>query len=787
MKVPLSRLKQFLDVPLETKALCEKLTLLGIEVEKVEGASISFSGVVVGKVLTASPHPNADRLQVATVTDGVQEYQVVCGAKNCRAGLHVAFAKIGASLPDEEGKQWKIKKSKIRDVESWGMLSSLKELGLGPESDGIAELPESWALGTDVSIYYSDPILEVSLTPNLGHCLSIQGIARELAAAYNTKIKKPAFSLNEEIDFPMQISVEDPEKCRRYCSRFIQGVTVGPSPEWLQKQLEACGQRSINNVVDATNYVMLELGQPLHAFDADAISGKKIIVSSQTPYHTIKTLDEKERELPQGVLLICDSKGPLGIAGIMGGQGSAATEKTQNIILEAALFSPAVIRKGAKILDLKTESSKRFERGIDPHGVIFALDHAASLIAQIAGGKVSKLVDIKKEEFLPKEVLFREKRVNEILGTHLSLGEIIPLLERLEMHVHGEHVTVPTYRNDISSEIDLIEEVARIYGYNNIPHRNPRYTSSTIAHAPIYLFEQEVRSTLLEHGLQECITCDLISPEIAKKTAEKGTDPISVLHPRSIEQSVLRTSLLPGLLQAAEHNLRHQVADLPLFEVGRVHFKVEEKFKEQSCAGILLSGKARPHYFDPKPQDVDFFDLKGILENLLEKMRCPRPLFEPSHLHTLHPWRQAKVKIGDAVVAVFGQVHPQLQQMLDLAQPLYFAELNLHDLIKIKKREKKFHPLPLFPGIERDWTLSVKDDTPVAAICHAIETSKSRLLESFFLLGLYKSEKIGKDRKNVTFRFIYRDSNQTIEVEAATKEHQRVTQLVAEKLKDRVV
>ncbi len=788
MKIPLSWLSEFLG-PLHQKEVAERLTLLGIEVEKIEETPLAFSGVVVGKVLSAARHPNAERLQVAAVTDGTEEYQVVCGAPNCRAGIKVAFAKIGASLKDPEGKHSKIKKGKLRDVESFGMLCSSKELGLGIDEDGIIELPENWALGADLSIFYSDPVLEIALTPNLGHCMSVIGLARELGASFNRKVQKPAFSLKEESSFPFKIVVEDQEKCLRYASRLIEGVTVGPSPDWLRKRLEACGLRSINNIVDITNYVMMELGQPLHAFDADKIADQKIIVSSSTSAGQITTLDEKNREIPVGTLLICDPKHPLAIAGVMGGLDSAAKERTKNLLLEAALFAPPAIRKAAKRMDLKTDSSARFERGIDPNNVVFALDRAAFLIQQMAGGKVSSLFDFKKENFLPKKLVLGLSKMNELLGTHLSLSEAVEALVRLEMEVSTSndllHVTVPTYRNDISIQADLVEEVARIYGYNNLPHPTPLYPTSTIPHAPIYIFEQEVRRFLLQQGLQECMTCDLIGPELAKLTEEKGLGPeslISVLHPRSIDQSVLRASLLPGLLQVAQHNFSRQEYDLSLFEVGRIHFKAGEEHKEQSCAGILLTGKDRPHHFDRKSEDVDFLDLKGVIENLI-----PQAIFEPAHLQTLHPGRQAQVKIGEEVVGVFGEVHPRLAKALDLLKPLFFAQLNLHDLFRFKKREKKISPLPAFPGSERDWTLSLKEELPIEAAFQAIASCKSRLLESFFLLDLYKSEKIGKDRKNATFRFIYRDLNKTIEIETVDREHQRLTQFVAEKLKDGLV
>jgi len=798
VKAPLSWINEFLDRPLSAKEAADRLTLLGIEVEKIEETPVAFQGVVVGKVRAAAQHPNADRLRVATVFDGTQEHQVVCGAPNCRAGITVAFAPIGASLKDREGKVFKIKKGKLRDVESFGMICSEEELGLPQAAPGtIMELPEEYAAGTDFSSYYADPVLDISLTPNLGHCLSMLGIARELAASLSSAAKRPAVVFRElaSVKNTVDVSVEDLVETPRYCCRTILGITVGPSPDWLAAKLQKCGLRSINNVVDAANFVMMELGQPLHVFDKDAIAGGKIVVSAKTPYKSLITLDSKEREIPPNTILVCDAEKPLAIAGIMGGLSSSATEKTKNIVIEAAVFSPSFIRKSSRLLDLKTDSSSRFDRGIDPAQVPFALDRAAALIQQVAGGEVaSGRIDIKKEEFRPKTIACRLKRVNEMLGTELSLNEAVSFLSRLEMRCHVQngdvlHVEVPTYRNDISVEIDLVEEIARIFGYNNLVRKSPRHISSPLTDAPIYTFEKQVRGLLLAEGLQECITCDLISPALAQMTLEKGLpegSTISVLHPRSADQSVLRTSLLPGLLQVVKNNDSRQVEDFSAFEVGRIHFKEGSEFKEQTCAGIVLTGKNRPWHFDRKPEEADFFDLKGIVENLLEACGIEKVSFEPSHLHSLHPWRQAKVSIRGAAAGVVGEVHPGLLQELSLERRVYFAELNLHDLFPLRKG-RRFSELAVFPGSERDWTVSLKESVPLSEVFQALQRLRPEFLESFRLLDLYQSEQIGKDRKNATFRMFYRDPKKTIDIETVERQHQKLTQAVAEKLKDSII
>jgi len=790
MKVPLSWLKDFLPLTATPQEIADTLSLLGIEVEKIIGLITSFTGVVVGKVLRAEQHPNADRLRVAQVTDGMQEYQVVCGAPNCREGITVAFARVGAELTDEEGKKWKIKKSKLRDVESEGMLCSSKELHLAEDAEGIIELSPDLPLGADLSLHMTDPVFDISLTPNLGHALSVLGIARELAAAYKTRALRPSVRLKETGSKKMDVEVADPKLCPRYACRIVTQIKVGPSPDWLQKRLLACGLRPINNVVDVANYVMWELGQPLHIFDLDKID-KKIVIAPAKQSLSLETLDGEKREIPPQTLLIQDVEKPLAIAGIMGGLRSAASEKTLNIVIESAVFDAGSIRKSSRLLDLKTDASNRFDRGIDGGNVVQALDRAAALIQEIAGGEIHPLVEIQQHDFAPRIIQCRLKRIHEILGFPLSLSEAVSLFERLEMKVQASQdaldVLVPTYRNDLQQEIDLIEEAARLFGYNNIPRNRPFYTGSTLPDAPIYRLEKEARHLLLEQGLQECVTCDLISPALSQLTMEKGlaeNSTIHVLHPRSIDQSTLRTSLLGGLLEVVKHNLNHQVDTMAAFEVGRIHFRENQELHEASCAGMVLTGKSRPHHFDRKPQDFDFYDLKGMIENLCDLLRLSRCSFEPSHLHTLHPWRQIKIKSGETTIGVLGEIHPELLLKLDIQQRVYFAEINLHEILPLKKKGRSFSELSAFPSSERDWTLTLKENVPMSTVLQTVERTKSPYLEHFYLLDLYTSEQLGKDRKNATLRFRYRDPAKTLSFEAVEQEHQKLTHSVAEKLRD---
>jgi phenylalanyl-tRNA synthetase beta chain len=733
-------------------------------------------------------------LTIAKVSDGKEEFQVVCGAANCRAGMKTAFAKIGASLTDEEGKSFKIKKGKLRDVESYGMLCSATELGIAADGDGIMDLSEEFETGKDLGSYYSDVILDVSLTPNLGHCMSIYGLARELSAILDLPLKKPAFHLIEEgqmLDQMVQVQLIDKKQCLRYACRAVCGIQVGPSPDWLKKKVEACGVRSINNVVDIGNLIMLEFGQPLHMFDYDHIEGKKILIISQTEHKELQTLDDVIRPIPPESLLICDTIKPLAFAGVMGGKSSAVTEQTVNVLIEAACFTPQAIRKTARIIGLKSDSSQRFEKGIDSSHVVEALNYSAYLLQKVAGGKVATgLIDLKAHEFVEKKIACRVEKVNRLIGTHLSSGEIAGLLRRLGMkileeNIHQLLVSVPTYRNDISIEVDLIEEIARIYGYNNIPKSLPSHISSTIAHAPLYLLEKQARHHLLAEGLQELMTCDLISPSQAAMTMENSMDKeaiISVLHSHSIDQSVLRTTLLPGLLQVVKYNFDHGNPDIAGFELGRIHFKEKGQYLEPSTIGIVLSGKRAPYHWDPKPQDFDFFDLKGIVENFLAGFKIDAVEFEVSHLHNFHPGRQAKIKKGQSVIGVIGEVHPGHVAKIDIPQRVYFAEINLNELLPLLPKQLKVSDLAQFPGSQRDWTLCVDIDLPSDAILSAVRAVPSRLLEKVMLLDLYKSEQIGKDKKNATFRFFYRDIEKTIAFETVEREHARITNAAAEKL-----
>ncbi len=795
MKVPLSWLRDYIEVDLSAEKIAEILTLAGLEVDKIEIISPSFENVVVAKVIDVKPHPNAERLRIATVFDGVENLQVVCAASNCREGIKTALARIDASLKDEEGKVFKIKKGKLREVESFGMLCAADELGLPGDATGIMEFDQELAEGTDLKPLYSDTIFEISLTPNLGHCMSILGVARELAAQLNIPCKKPSIALKEDPSLPIQeqitISVLDKKAVPRYTCRVLKGVEVKTSPTWIKNRLELCGIRSVNNCVDISNYVLLELGQPLHIFDYDTIKEKTLFVGANPAHSSFLALDDASYSLPPDALLISDPKEPLAVAGVIGSKSSCVTENTKNILIESAFFTKESVRKCAKKMGLRTDASNRFEKTVDPEGVLVALNHAAELIQRTSPCSIAAgVIDIKEHSFAPLSLTLRQSRVNQMLGIALSLNEIRTCLERLEMQVRETSdncltVLVPTYRNDITSEIDLIEEVARIYGYNNIPKNPPRYVSSLLPSSPLYLFEKAVRAQCRGEGLTELLTCDLISEELAALCLERGftsENLIRVLQPSSVDQSVLRASLLPGLLQVAKYNIDHQNAHISGFEVGKVHFKEGKEFKEHATLGILMTGATTPYHFDSKPKEGDFFTLKGYLENILQECGSSNIHFEASHFVHLHPGRQAKVLIDNCILGVLGEVHPSCLKIFGIEQRVFFAEIHLNQLFLTRKISGQVKELPTFPASERDWTFTLSEATPLNNVINVIEKEKSPLLEKILLLDLYKSEQIGKDRRNITLRFIYRQQDKTISFETVEKEHAMIIHKVKEKI-----
>jgi phenylalanyl-tRNA synthetase beta chain len=774
MKIPFSLIKSYIDLNLDVTAIGETLTLLGIEVDKIIHPTPPFSGVVVGEVIEVKPHPNAGSLRVATVDDGTTHSTVVCGAPNCRVGIKTAYARCGADL---SGK--KIEKISLRGVESLGMLCSEEELSLEGGIDGIVELPLELENGLDLQKILWDPVFEISLTPNLGHCMSALGIARELSAALQIPLRGSERSvLQEEIPFPKEfaIEVEDFDRCPLYTCRYIEGVQIKPSPFWLSLVLKAAGMRSISNVVDISNYILLKTGQPLHMFDADQIEGKTLKIGLTKEKLPFEGLDGIGRETKENLLFIRDQQGIVAAAGVLGAMRGSTQNSTQNILIEAAYFDPKAIRSTMRMLDVRTESGHRFEKGIDLEGVEKGLDEAASLVLRVCGGKVSSKLVKQKKAFAQKHIDCRPARVVKILGTSISENEMVQIFNRLGFQCKKQEdllqVQVPLYRSDITEEIDLIEEVARIYGYNQLGKGSSHFAASHIPHDPSYLFEKEIRARLIGLGAQEFLTSDLSSPKNALAVHEwlkKDVELLKALKPKTEEYSVLRASLLPGLLEVANFNFNQKNFDITAFEIGNIHLLQKNELLEEPMLALLLSGKKGASHWSLKREEVDFYDLKGKIETLLEPYPEIEVSFTPADHPSFHPYIQANLMAGELLIGSLGQVHPLLLEKFGIKHPIFYAEINLHSLRDDAKKGMKMAPLAKFPGSDRDWTLTLQKKETIQSVFDAIEKKKSALLEKFELIDLYTKE--GTEEKMATFRFFYKDPLKTVSFEEVEKVH----------------
>lgn len=791
MKIPTSWLKKHIEFEKTPAEISELLTLAGLEVEKVDREIFNFSDVVTALVKEVYPHPHVDKLKVALVFDGKKQHKVVCGAPNCEAGKKVALAKVGSILQRDSDNPLEIQAATIRDIPSAGMLCSKKELGISNDHSGIYILPDDVPLGVALIEYLKDPTFDIALTPNLGYCRSVIGIARELGAQIDRKITPIRTKLEEDENLPLSekihIANEDHENCLQYSVRMIQGVEVGPSPAWLRDLLEKAGYQSFNNIVDVTNFVMHEMGQPLHAFDYDKIQSKEIVLRAAEKGETITTLDGEDRSVTEGTLLICDDKKPIAIAGVMGGADSAISESTHTVLLEAAQFNHMAIRKASKSLGLRTESSARFENEIDPDGVLKALDRAAFLLQEVAGGRILKGVASQSPKpYRPRFISARLSKINSLLGLKLSLSEVESYLSRLEIPCSSDcsdllQIKVPSWRNDIRGEIDIVEEIARIYGYNNIARGRVKYRTSLSDHHPSFLLQRKIRSKLVARGLQEFLTCSLISPKLCDLEMRHElfrSEYIPVLHAKSVDQSILRPSLLPGLLTSIKNNQNYGRFDIQAFEVGNVHFKEKGAFTERPSLGIVLAGRRRPYHYETKPKEVDFFDLKGVVENLLETVLVTNYLIEESEFEAFHPSRQAVLKKGENSFAVLGEVHPSSLKKLDIRSRLYFAEIDLTLLHQFIPKHPSFSSLPQYPSSERDWTVTMKKKTPLGTLQEAIDHITSPLLKEAYLLDIYQDPSIGEKKQNITFRFTYRSDEKTLSDEEVEKEHGRIIKML---------
>ncbi|MBW5446958.1 phenylalanine--tRNA ligase subunit beta [Cohnella sp. CFH 77786] len=801
MNVSYRWLSEYIDLSgIAPQELAEMLTRGGIEIDNVPSRNQGVSKVVVGYVKTREKHPDADKLSVCTVDAGqAEELQIVCGAPNVAAGQKVPVALVGAKLPSGLD----IKRAKLRGVESQGMICSARELGINEkllpkeQQEGILVLPEDTQVGAEILdvLTLDDAVLELDLTPNRSDCLSMLGVAYETSALTGRPVKLPdpereLFKSADKTSDHVSVAVHAPELCSHYSARYIKGVKIGPSPLWMQNRLIAAGIRPISNIVDVTNYVMLEYGQPLHAFDAAKVAGGRIEVRLAREGETLETLDGQVRKLAPDMLVIADADKAIALAGVMGGANSEVSAATTDIILESAKFSGSSVRKTSRLLGLRSEASARFEKEVDPGRVVPALDRAAALMASLAGGHVAEGVAealARKPE--PAVIEITLGRINGMLGTSLSALEVQTLFARLEFGAESPEdgkwrVTVPTRRGDITRSVDLVEEVARLYGYDDIPTTPIEGPTTTGALTREQAIRRELRSVMTHAGLHEAISYSVTSPERAGLFAELSQEakPIALAMPMSEERSVLRTVLLPSLLDAAAYNLTRKNNDVALFEIGSVYHTDEATLtrlpREKPRLALLLTGSLTPAGWNRKAEPADFYDAKGLLEAVFLRLGLADAVtYEPARPEGFHPGRTAAVLLqterGPITIGYVGQLHPDLQRSFDLPDA-FVAEIELEAVYGKADPRIEYRTLPRYPSVERDLAVVVDRDARGASLTEAIRKAAGELLESVSIFDVYTGERLGPDKKSVAVAMVYRHGDRTLTDEEVSEAHARV-------------
>lgn len=785
MLVSLKWLRDFVDISISPAELADRLTMAGLEVEAVSEIGPSFTNVVVAKILSVKQHPGADNCLLCDVTTGDNTYPVVCGARNIKPGDVVPLAKIGATIPGD----YTIKSSKIRGEVSDGMLCSEQELGLGDDATGIMILPDAPALGHDLAhaLDLSDIVFDIAITPNRSDCLSIVGIAREVAAITGAQCKYSDIVLaenDEDINHITSVDILDPDLCPRYSARIIKNVTIKPSPLWMRRRLEAVGLRAINNIVDVTNFVMMEFGQPLHAFDFRFLKEGRIVVRRSRKGEIFTSLDEKERILEADTLMICDGVKPVAIAGIMGGLNSEVKPDTKQILLESAYFDPSSIRKSAKLLGMNTDAAFRFGRGVDPEGAIKASARAAELMAEISGGTICKgcIDQYPQKVETARNIPLRIKKVNNILGTDIDAAEIVRILTSLDMTVHAEkngtyRVTPPTYRVDITREIDLIEEVARLYGYDKIPVTLPPVSVVTVSKDRKEILVERLREILRGSGYSEIITYSFISPAslecLGLGVGDERRKTVKIKNPLTEDQSVMRTTLVNGLLETMKRNGNNGCFDLKVFEIGRVFFHTQEGElpKEKDMLGCLITG-IRDDDLWLSTMQADFYDLKGCMENIFDGLKITGLKFgSDCHGTFIHPGKSSEICVGDQRIGFLGEVHPDVLMRMDLKNHAYIFEIDLDILADLFSGEMFYNDIPRFPSIVRDVAFIVGWEMEADKILNLAKDMGKELLEKVTVFDVYSGKSIPHDKKSLGLRFIYRASERTLTDDEVTQVH----------------
>lgn len=783
MKISYNWLKQFLKTDWTPEQTSELLTDLGLEVEGIEtyqSVKGGLEGVVVGEVLTCIKHPNADKLNITTVDIGLNgPVQIVCGAPNVAAGQKVPVATIGTTLYSEEGEAWTIKKGKIRGEESFGMICAEDELGLGKSHDGILVLDENLKVGTpaaDIFDIENDQVFEIGLTPNRADAMSHYGTARDLKAGLiqkdiNLELITPSVSAFhvENRTLKMDIDVQDKELAPRYCGITLSGIKVEESPAWLQHRLKAIGLSPINNIVDATNYVLHELGQPLHAFDAAKITGNKVEVKTLAAGTKFTTLDGVERELHEDDLMICDAEKPMCIAGVFGGLNSGVSEHTTSIFLESAYFNPVSVRKTAKRHALNTDASFRFERGIDPNITGYALKRAALLIQELAGGEItSDIIDFYPKKIQDFEVRLSFENAEKLIGEEIPKETIKRILSSLDIKVNnvtetGLGLTVPAYRNDVQREADIIEEILRVYGYNNVKTTEKLNASiSTTSRFEDYKIQNIVGNQLAAQGFFEILSNSLTTPKYAALSEQlKEEHNITMLNPLSNDLSVMRQSLLFSGLEAVSFNINRKRGDLKLFEFGKTYHGFQDKREEFKHLAIFSTGNQSQDNWISANQKSDFFFMKGSIISILERLGISRFSEAPTKNDLIS--EGISLGLGKTTLVDFGLVKKQVLKHFDISQDVLFADFNWDAILDVVKRNKiTFKAITKYPEVKRDFALLLDDNVTFDSIYKLAKQSEKQLLKSVNLFDVYQGKNLPSGKKSYAVSFTLQDENKTL-------------------------
>ena len=781
MKTSREWLEEYSEIDVDTVKLGDILTMAGQKVETIEQTGNDIKNVVVGKILEIKKHPDADHLVVTKVDVGTEILQIVTGADNIKENDIVPIAKDGASLPGGV----KIKTGKLRGIDSCGMMCSVGELGLnladypGQIDHGIMILEKELEkdLGKDVVeiLNLREDIIDFEITPNRPDCLSIEGLGRETAVALNKPFKNPRNDIDlmkvedkESIE-GLKVSIEAPDLCYRYIARVVKNVKIGQSPEWLKRRLKACGVRSINNIVDITNYVMLEMGQPMHAFDINSIEGKQIIVRRAKNGEKITTLDEVERELDENNLVIADKNKPVAIAGVMGGLNSEIEKDTETVVFESAVFYGGSVRKTSKKVGLRTEASSRFEKGLSSENALRAINRAVQLVEQLNVGEViDGKIDVYPTKQKINKIPFDAEKINNLIGTNISKQEMLDILNKLDIKIENDVAIAPYFRMDLEQSADLAEEVARFYGYDKLDTTLMKANTTVGVRTKEQKIEHIIRQTLQNEGLSEIYTFGFINekeldksniPEDLKKTA------ICIQNPLSEDYKYMRPSTIPSMLSTLSFNINQKNQEAALFDISRSYRNIEDRVQKGEVPEedkILTIGM----YGD----EVDFFILKGIIENILSQVSINRyDIEKETKNESYHPGRCANIKVGIDTIATFGEIHPEVLQNYDISKRAFLAEINLTKITKYARENKKYVEVPKFPAVERDIAMIVDEEIAVGDIEKVITKRGKKLLESVTLFDIYRDSKLGENKKSVAYALKFRDKSKTLSDEEVNK------------------